>query len=187
MIFTRAHLFASLLILTLAGCQVLPSVESPCMKISLLSNVSRTPLYHIVEDDPRSATLGINKTECKSVQDARGSETSQIVIDVALTIPEARKTYSRTTMAIFPVFVALLDSEDNVLDRHDENIEVNITDKATNHVHKIIYHLPQGISADSKQHRLLIGFNGNIISRSSHLPSSPKDKQRLRNKKIDRL
>jgi hypothetical protein len=171
-----------LLVLVLAGCSTY-APPSTCMKTVLVSNLSRAPLYPILEDDPRSATILINKTSCGMTKVDEATEKAHIEIDLALAITEARKNYSFPQKVTFSLFVALLDSDDNVIDRQDQNIEVDITEKPTNLVHKIIYLPPQDISADSHEHRLAIGFNERGASRQSSFVHHSKENSVLKTKK----
>jgi hypothetical protein len=172
----RTLLSMSILFGILEGCGTFPSPEPTCMKPVLVSSLSRTPLYPILEDDPRAATISVVKTTCGSSKQEALSRRAQIEIDLALTIPEARRTFGRTKKALFPVFVALLDQQDNILDRLDAMIEVTITDKAVSHTQKITYHLPEGVDIDSKDHRLLVGFHGGVTASHSVMAHHPVKK-----------
>jgi len=157
-----------LLISVLVGCGTISPSDSACMKTVLVSSLSRTPLYPLLEEDPRVATISIVKAVCVSSKEGESAGKAPIEIDLALNISEARKMSKRIKKALFPVFVALIDAEDNVLDRLDKKIEVTISDKPLNHSHKITYHPPQGIDVGSGDHRLLVGFHGSVMP--SHGP-----------------
>jgi hypothetical protein len=100
---------------------------------------------------------------------------------MALTMPEAHQKKGRVRKIAFPIFVALLDEEDEVLDRHDEEIVVTISDRSLSHIHKTTYHLPGGIDVDSQSHYILVGFNGPVKVRGSSAPrfSSVKAQKKL--------
>jgi hypothetical protein len=105
-------------------------------------------------------------------------------MNLLLTVPEARRGSGRVKRVAFPIFVALLDREDNVIDRHDETIEVTITDKALSHTHKITYHPPKGIDVGSEEHRVLVGFKGNANAVHSAHPHKKTMKKMAHKKKI---
>lgn len=165
----RTYLSVILICAIFVGCTTFSSPDSICMKTNLVSSLSRTPLYPILEDDPRASTISVVKTTCVSAKEEAPAGKMHIEIDLALNIPEARKTSGKTKKAIFPVFVALLDQQDNVLDRLDEKVEVTITDKSLSHTHKITYRPPEGIDVSSKEYRLLVGFHGTVMASHSTL------------------
>jgi hypothetical protein len=147
------------------------------MKTVLVSSLSSATLHSAREHDPRAATLAVVKVGCGGSAEAFPGGKGDIGVNLSLTIPEALKGTGSVNKAIFPVFVALLDQEDNVLDRHDEKIEITITDQALSHIHTITYHLPEGIDVGSETHRLLVGFNGGVIPvRSPMVHAQPINK-----------
>lgn len=164
MTYLRTLLSTVLVSSFLGGCDTVSSTNSQCIKPVLVPDLSRTPLYPVIEDDPRAATISISQSGCGGSKEELPGENDDIGINMALTIPEARKGTGRVKKVIFPVFVALLDKQENVVDRWDEKIEVTITDQPLNHTHKITYHPPEGINAGSADHRILVGFKGNVLA-----------------------
>ena len=176
MTLTRSLIFLAI-IGCLGGCASFSSSESGCMKAVLVSTLSRVPLHNAFGDDPRSATISLIKSGCGGSNAEFPGGKGDVGMNLLLTVPEARKGSGRVKKVAFPIFLGLLDHEDNVMDRHDENIEVTITDKALSHTHKITYHLPEGIDVGSEEHRILVGFNGN----ASAVHSSHPHKQNMKN------
>lgn len=165
--FIRQCLYSISLMVLLVGCDTFSSRDSECLKPVLVQNMSRLPLYPIFHDDPRFATLSVVKSTCQTSSDEISIGQPSVEIDLALTIVEARKPTRKTKEVIFPIFIALLDKQDNVLDRHDERIGVTITDKSLNQSHKIKYLFPQGIDIGKADYRLFLGFLGNVMATHS--------------------
>jgi len=186
MIFSRSVISVAILG-CLGGCVSLSSSDSGCIKTVLVSTLSRVPLHTAMGDDPRSATISLVKSGCGGSNIDLPGEKRDIGMNLLLTVPEARKESGRVKKITFPIFVALLDREDNVIDRHDENIEVTITNKALSHTHKTTYHLPEGIDVGSDDHRILVGFKGNALTAHSIQPHTNYVKKKTRKKKIVRL
>lgn len=165
------------------GCSTFP--DSECMKSVLVSAESRTPLYPVREGDTRSVSITNFKGGCGGASPDLPGKEGEFGINMTLTAPEGKRSSVREKRVVFPVFVALLDNKDNVLDRLDEKVEVTIDDHAVNHSHKITYRLPTGISINSTDHRLLVGFNGGVTEAYSskahtHHKRKPLHKKRLK-------
>lgn len=147
----------------LGGCAPLSLSDSACIKTVLISTLSKTPLYPAIPEDARTVTISAFKGGCGgSSADLPGGK-GDIGITMTLTVPEAKQKHGKVKKIAVPVFVALLDKEDNILDRQDNQIQVTISNQPLNHTHKIIYHPPQGIDSESQDHRILVGFNGRVI------------------------
>lgn len=157
MTFARPLTCIVFLILFLVGCSSVPHKDSGCIKTSVISTLSRVPLYTALEEDSRIATLAVEKVECDL---ALSEGKADVGMNLKLTIPAARKDKGSNKIVTFPVFVALLNREDTVIDRHDEMIQVPVKKTALSHMHKVNYHLPEGLSAHRQDYRILVGFNG---------------------------
>lgn len=177
----QSTLSIALLTIFLGGCSTFPSSDSECMKTVLVSTLSRVPVYPVMEKDKRSVTISTFKGGCGgSSADLPGGQ-DEIGINMTLTMPEATHGTHKVKKVAFPIFVALLDKDDNVLDRLDEKIEVTIDHHSLSHTHKITYRPPAGINVHSEDHRLLVGFNGSVtavhsvnVQRSGVKKSTPK-------------
>ena len=181
MTFTRSLISVAILS-CLGGCASFSPPESGCMKTVLVTTLSRVPLHAAFGDDPRTGTISLVKSGCGGSNAELSGGKGDIGINLLLTVPEARKGTGRVKKVVFPIFVALLDREDNVIDSHNENIEVTITDKVLSHTHKITYHPPEGIDAESEDHRILVGFKGNV--RAAHsIHTHPQNVKKLVHKK----
>lgn len=159
----------------LVGCATSSPPPSGCLKTALVSSLSKAPVRPVLKQETRLVTLSGVKRVCRASSGPLSERKRSICITMALTMPEARQKHGTGRKVAFPVFVALLDKEDNVLDRQDEKIRVTISDRSLNHTHTILYHLPEGIEADSENHRLLVGFKGRVMP--VHVPVSPNTSQ----------
>ena len=146
----------------MVGCSTTPLEGSGCIKTSVITTLSRSPLYTALEEDSRIATLAIEKVECDKSKNARSEGNDDIGLNLILSIPAARKDMGSDKKVVFPVFVALLNREDVVIDRYDEMINVHVNKAALSHTHKINYHLPEGVSAHNEDYRILVGFYGSV-------------------------
>jgi hypothetical protein len=82
-----------------------------------------------------------------------------IGIHITLKIPNAPHPQGHMTEIAVPLFVALLDLQDNVLDRQDEALKLKVSDDAFSQAYKITYHPPEGVDPTSIHHKILVGFN----------------------------
>ncbi len=170
----------------LGGCATLSSSDSACIKTVLISTLSKTPLYPAIPEDARTVTISTFKGGCGgSSADLPGGK-GDIGIHMTLTVPEAKQKHGQVKKIAVPVFVALLDKEDNILDRQDDQIEVTISNQSLNHTHKIIYHPPHGIDIESKDHRILVGFNGRVMPVRAPVIRAPAVKKYVHKKKRKR-
>jgi hypothetical protein len=170
----------------LGGCGTVS--PSGCLKTSLVSNLSKTPLFPVLKDDNRTVAISSFKGKCVNPSDDLPGEKGDISISMALTMPEAQQKKGRVRKIAFPIFVALLDEEDEVLDRHDEEIVVTISDHSLSHIHKTTYHLPEEIDVDSQSHYILVGFNRPVRVMGASAPqfSRVKVKKKLSPKKVQK-
>lgn len=149
----------ALLSLLLGGCSIFSSSDTKCMKTALVTSVSKVPLSRVMTGDRRDVIISSFKGGCGGSSPQLPGGSDDIGITLTLTAPEAKHSTGKTKEVTLPLFVALLDKQDNVKDRLDENIKVTISDRALNHIHKITYHLPEGIDVDNQDYRILVGFN----------------------------
>lgn len=161
----------------LGGCSTFSSSDSGCMKTVLVTTVSKTPLSSARKGDTRTVTISHFKGGCERSKAQLLGEKDKVGINLTLTAPEAKPATGSVKKIAFPVFVALLDKEDNVLDRYDEIIKVTVSDEPLNHTHKITYRPPEGIDIGGDDHRLLIGFNGNAKAAPSEIAKAPIEKK----------
>jgi len=177
----------ALLPIFIGGCSIFGST---CIKTALVTNLSTTPLSSVIKGDTRVVTISAFKGGCGGSSPQLPGGEGDIGISLALTAPEAKHPTGRLKKVAFPIFVALLDEDDNVLDRYDEIITATINNASLNHTHQIIYRPPPGINVESEDHRILVGFNGEAKALASSLkayPSvrkSPCYKGKLKRKKI---
>ena len=166
--FVQSTLSITLLSLLLGGCGTFSSSDTQCMKSSLVTSLSRMPLSRVMGGDERDVIITIFKGGCggSSPQLPGGSE--DIGITLTFTTPEVKRSTGDVKEVVLPLFVALLDKEDNIKDRHDEKVKVTISDRSLNHTHKITYHPPEGIGVDNQAYRILVGFN----AEAGHVPYS---------------
>ncbi|MBM3632411.1 MAG: hypothetical protein FJX03_01710 [Alphaproteobacteria bacterium] len=162
MTFARPLTCIVCLFLFLVGCSSVPPKDPGCIKTSVISTLSRVPLYTALEEDSRIATLAVEKVECDELRIAPSEGKANIGMNLKLTIPATRKDKGSNKNVVFPVFVALINCEDAVIDRHDEMIKVHVKRTALNHTHKIKYELPEGVSTRKQDYRILVGFNGSV-------------------------
>ena len=127
-------------------------------------NLIKAPLYPVMEEDPRSVTISTFKAGCGGSTAELPGGKGDIGVHMTLTMPEAKHRTGKVKKVAFPLFVALLDQEDNVLDRQDESVKMTISDHSLNHIHKITYRPPEGIDIGSADCRLLVGFNGPAVA-----------------------
>lgn len=163
----------------LAGCASLSSPDTGCMKTVLVSKLSKAPLSPAINGDKRSLAIAEFKGGCHTASSGFLSKSNDIGITMTLSLPESRHKHGKVQKVRVPIFIALLDKEDNVLDRWDEKINLTIKDHSLTHTQKLTYQLPQGISRDSENHRILVGFNGPV----KLLPSSPSHPSGVKKKK----
>jgi len=133
------------------------------MRTVLVSALSKAPLSSVFEEDRRFVTISAFKAGCGGSSAELPGEKGDIGINMTLTMPESKQKHGKVRKVIVPVFVALMDKEDNVLDRQDEKVEVNLSDHSLKHTHKMIYHPPQEIAVDSEAHHIFVGFNGSVM------------------------
>jgi len=117
------------------------------------------PLASVRAGDDREVMISAFKGGCGGASSELPGGSGDIGLTLTLIAPEAKRPLGKGQEILLPLFVALLDQEDNVRDRLDENIKVTISDHAFNHVHKIIYHPPQGVKVDNQHYRILVGFH----------------------------
>lgn len=151
----------TLLTLFFIGCSSFSSSDSTCMKTVLVSTLSRTPLHSVIADDTRSVTISDFKAGCGGSSESLPGGQGEVGINMTLTAPESIRGKGKAQKVAFPIFIALLDKNDNVLDRRDERIEVTITEDSLKHTYKTSYRPPAGINVNSENHRILVGFHGN--------------------------
>jgi hypothetical protein len=161
-----------LLSLLLGGCSTFSSSDAKCMKTALVTSVSTMPLSRVVAGDHRNIIISAFKGGCGGASPELPGESDDIGITLTLTAPEAKQPTGQTRGVTLPLFVALLDKQDNVKDRLDENIKVTISDHALNHTHKITYHPPEGIDVDNQDYRILVGFNAEAAPAPHSKPAS---------------
>ena len=155
-----------LLLPLLSGCSD-SLTSSQCVKAKLISSLSRAPLHHVSKEDPRSMVISDFKSGCGgAVADLPGGE-GDIGLSMVFTLPEVRQGQLNSGKnwekeVVLPVFIALLDGDENVLDRKDENIHLTISNHALIRTHQLTYHLPEGVDSSSLEHHILVGVNGNI-------------------------
>jgi len=123
------------------------------------------PLSRVKVGDRRDVIISAFKGGCGGSSPQLPGGSDDIGLTLTLTVPEAKRPTGQAKEVALPLFVALLDKEDNVKDRLDEMVKVTISDRALNHAHKITYHLPEGIDVDNQDYRILVGFNADIASR----------------------
>lgn len=168
----------ALLSFLLGGCSTFSPSDTQCMKTVLITSASRMPLSRVMTGDGRDVIITGFKGGCggSSAQLPGGSDDIGIIL--TLTTPEARHSTGKVKEVTLPLFVALLDKEENVKDRHDENVKVTISDRSLNHTHKITYHPPEGIEVDDQSYRVLVGFNtevGHVLpSKYEDIPKAKK-------------
>ena len=130
------------------------------MKTLLASSLSRAPLSPTIKGDERVVSIADFKGGCGGSGYGLPGGPGDIGILMTVTLPESTPKGNHPQAVSLPVFVALLDREDNVLDRQDETVKILVTDDHLIHTHKIVYHPPRGIDVSSENHRVLLGFNG---------------------------
>ena len=96
-----------------------------------------------------------------------------IGIHITLKIPNARHPKGNITEITVPLFVALLDLQDNVLDRQDEALKLKVSDYDFSQAYKITYRPPEGVDPTSTHHKILVGFNEAGIKTPSFKRESP--------------
>lgn len=177
---TKPPLPVIFLFALLAGCATLPSSDSGCMKTVLVSSLSKVPLSPAIKGDNRFLTVSDFKGGCNASNPGFLGTGGDIGITMTVAAPEAKHKHGKTQKIRVPVFIALLDKQDNVLDRQDEKVDLTINDHSLIHTEKMTYRLPQGISKDSEGHRLLVGLNGPVkmIPSSAPRPSGIKKKKK---------
>ncbi len=173
--------------LLLGGCSTFSPSDTQCMKTVLVTSVSRMPLSRVVAGEGRDVIITAFKGGCGGSSPQLPGGSDDIGITLTLTAPEAKRSTGKVKEVTLPLFVALLYQEDNVKDRHDENVKVTISDRALNHTHKITYHPPEGIEVDNQAYRILVGFN----AEAAHVPhsearSAPKVKKTSSKKSVKR-
>jgi hypothetical protein len=153
--------FIPLLAFILGGCSPsFRSEESRCIKTVPVSSLSQMPLSHFIKGDSRMLTVSSFKAGCGGSSPDLPGGYDDIGINVTLKIPDARNPKGKITEIEVPLFVALLDHQDNVLDRQDEALKIKVSDYAFSQAYKITYHPPKGIDPTSPSHKILVGFNG---------------------------
>ena len=155
----------------LGGCTTLSSSSLKCMKVVLAPSVSKVRLSPAVKGDTRTVSISNFKGGCGGPSEEIPGEKGDIGIIMELTAPQAKHPMHGRAKVAFPVFVALLDKEDNVLDRYDERIEAVISAHPLNHAHDIIYHPPEGIPVDGEGYKVVVGFHGPVMP--VHFPALP--------------
>lgn len=172
-----ARLFIILFIcLPLVQCTTFQSTDSVCLKTIVIPDLSRAPLYPVIEHDTRIAILSLDQVSCSRANEEATDSKAANLINLTITIPEARKKTDRIKKVKFPLCVALLDAQENVIDRYDELVEITISDKPLTYKHMITYVAPEGVDIEAKDHQLLVGFNGNVTSASLSKASHPLQK-----------
>lgn len=159
----QSTLSALLFLFLLGGCSIFPSSNTKCIKTVLVSSVSKMPLSRVKMGDRRDVIISAFKGGCGGSSPQLPGGSDDIGLTLTLTVPEAKRPTGQTKEVALPLFVALLDKEDNVKDRLDEMVKVTLSDHALNHTHKIIYHLPEGIDVDNQNYSILVGFNAEIV------------------------
>ena len=167
---SQCALSVLLFLFLLGGCNVFPSPNMKCMKTVLVSSVSKMPLSRVKVGDRRDVIISAFKGGCGGSSPELPGGSDDIGLTLTLTVPEAKRSTGQAKEVALPLFVALLDKEDNVKDRLDEMVKVTVSDRALNHIHKITYHLPEGINADNQNYRILVGFNAEIVSAPAFRP-----------------
>ena len=175
----------------LSGCSSsFRSEESRCIKTALVSSLSQMPLSHFIKEDSRMVTISAFKAGCGGSSPDLPGGYNDIGINVTLKIPDAHSPKDNVTEITLPLFVALLNRQDDVLDRQDESINLKVSDYALSKTYKITYHPPEGIDPTSANHKILMGFNQVAIKdpspkRSVHQSVKKKvfHKKKLKNKK----
>ena len=148
------------------GCSTFSPSDTQCMKTVLVTSASRMPLSRVMTGDGRDVIITAFKGGCGGSSPQLPGGSDDIGMTLTFTTPDARYATGKAKEVTLPLFVALLDQEDNVKDRQDENVKVTISDHSLNHTHKIIYHPPEGIDVDSQAYRILVGFN----AEAAHVP-----------------
>jgi hypothetical protein len=145
----------------LAGCSSFSSTDTPCIKTSLVGSLATLPVAHFIKGDPRHIAIsGFHTTKAPDSANEPVNE-KDVAIDFVLAVPENDPSHSSpiTRKARLPVFVALLDKQDNVLDRMDVKITINLGQQALDEPYHIVYHFPKGLDGSCDDYRLLMGFN----------------------------
>ncbi|MBM3467956.1 MAG: hypothetical protein FJX71_00810 [Alphaproteobacteria bacterium] len=129
-------------------------------------------------------TLSDFKAGCGGSSNQLPGGSDDIGINVTFMVPAAKHPRHRVNKVTFPLFVALVDKNENVIDRRDESVDIKISDKSLNFAHKIIYTPPKEVAVDSENHRILVGFNESkppIVSSSEGVkkiaPQKPRKKR----------
>lgn len=161
----HCHLLIAMLVpFILGGCSLFSSSDSGCMKTAFVSSLSKMPLSRVAKGDHRTLAISHFQGGCGGSGPHLPGTADDIGISVTFTTPPAKHYTGKSHEIKVPLFLALLDKEDNVLDRQDEMVTLTLTDEALEHRHAIIYHPPEGIEVDSQDHRLLVGFNAEAKS-----------------------
>jgi hypothetical protein len=84
------------------------------------------PLSRVMVEEGRDVIITAFKGECGGSSPQLPGGSGDIGIILTLTVPEAKRSKDEVKEATLPLFVALLDKEDNVKDRRDENVKVTI-------------------------------------------------------------
>ncbi|MBX9786547.1 MAG: hypothetical protein K2Y08_04330 [Alphaproteobacteria bacterium] len=169
----------TLLTMFFIGCSSFSSSDSPCMKTVLVSTLSRTSLHSVREEDTRSVAISDFKAGCGGSSADLPGRQGEIGINMTLTAPESIRSKVKAHKVALPIFIALLDKDDNVLDRRDERIEITITEDSLKHTYKTSYRPPAGIDVGSENHRILVGLNGNAVAAHSFSGHSSAAKKSL--------
>lgn len=167
----QSTLSIAFLSFVLGGCSTFSPSDTQCMKTVMVTSVSRMPLSRVMVEDGRDVIITAFKGGCGGSSPQLPGGSGDIGITLTLTVPEAKRSTDKVKEVTLPLFVALLDKEDNVKDRHDENVKVTVNDRLLNHIHQITYHPPEGIEVDNQDYRVLVGFNTEALPVSCLQPA----------------
>lgn len=167
-------IFTLLFSSVLGGCSSsFHSEEARCIKTVLVSSLSEMPLSSFIHQDSRKIKVAAFKAGCGGTSPDLPGGYDDIGLHITLKIPNARHPKGHITEITVPLFVALLDLQDNVLDRQDEALKLKISDYAFSQAYKITYRPPEGIALTSTYHKILVGFNKGEIKAPPFKRESP--------------
>lgn len=148
----------------LEGCTTVSNGDSRCMKVSLITALSKVSLSHENLHEIRSLSVSNFKGGCGGTSADLPGKSDEIGINLTLFVPEAKKSTHKKRTVTLGAFVALVDKNDQIKDRFDEKIKLVINDYAVSHTHKIIYRLPQDIKVNDQNYRILVGLKEGAVS-----------------------
>ena len=192
----------------LGGCSTVPDADAPCLEASLIGSLSKLPLSSFMPEgtrkEERYVTVSGFKSGCGSALPGIAGEEGDVGISLILSVPRAKNRNGGGAgvgrggaegqapplkVIMLPLFVALLDDKDNVIDRKDFKIKFPLGNKALNCPYKLVYHPPKGISVKSKSHRILVGFHLRgknvrpIKAKENPVSKKPSLKKKLKTKR----